>query len=290
MKQPVRALCFILLVSACSAGPTVSTDAGVDAGTQAPAAVPVRVMTWNVRQLGADGGTPNRVAALITAQQPDLVTVQEVTSTQTYDALAALLADAGFAGHAGVLAASSGDLLQAVFWRTAKLSVTQPQNLFTSDPVTFPRPPLTWRTEVTGRATGFNVLAVHLKAGIGNVNEQTRIDALKAIDSSLLTVIDAGTPDWLVLGDFNEATTDPRSAEAFASFEPAVFTALTPGLADAGVYTFLPRMLLLDHVVATRSLDGARDGGLPRAPRLDVSESDYATVSDHLPLLLDLTF
>ncbi len=294
----MRLLLLALVFAACSAPAPADSgvidsgvaDSGPDAGQQPVTPVPVRVMTWNVRQLGADGGSPQRVAELIAAQSPELVTVQELSSVATFTALEALLRAQGYDGHAGELAPGSGDLLQAVFWKRATVTVTSAQNVFSTDGQRFPRPPLAWRTTLTARDAGFSVVAVHLKAGIRPADEQTRIDALGALDGWLRDRIDAGEPDWLLLGDFNEAPSDPRSAEAFAPFvrEPAVFRALTPGLADAGVFTFVPRMILLDHVVATATLDGERDGGLPAALRLDQTVADFAAVSDHLPLVLDL--
>jgi endonuclease/exonuclease/phosphatase family metal-dependent hydrolase len=274
---------LLLCLSAACVPPVSGEDAGIDAGTP----VMLRVMTWNARQLGADGGTSAPVATQIAALKPDMVTLQELTSAAMLTDLLARLP--GYEGRAGVLAAGSGNLLQAVLWKPDVVSVESVQDLFTSgaEATNFPRPPLAWVTKVTARSTEFGVVAVHLKAGTGSVNEQTRISALGALDSYLRGRVSSGERTLMLLGDFNEALSDPRSAEAFAPFTGDTYRVPTLALADAGVVTFLPARLYFDHVVTTLAVDA----GTVSVPPLDTQVAGYRQdVSDHLPVILDVAF
>ena len=270
----MRAALVVMFLAACIPAPGPQ-----DAGSSP---VTVRVMTWNARQLGADGGTSAAVAEQVAALHPDLVTLQELTSAAMLDDLVARLP--GYEGRAGVLAAGSGGLLQAVLWKPDVLSVESVENIFTSgtEAAGFPRPPLVWKTTVTARSAQFKVVAVHLKAGARAADEQTRITALSTLEQSIHA--DAAT---LLLGDFNEALSDPRSGEAFAPFTGDRYRVQTLGLADAGVVTFLPAHLYFDHVVSTLALDA----GTVTIPPLDTTVGGYLqNVSDHLPVVLDVTF
>jgi endonuclease/exonuclease/phosphatase family metal-dependent hydrolase len=100
-----------------------------------------------------------------------------------------------------------------------------------------------------------------------------------------------GAVAGLVIGDFNEASGDPRADEVFAPFlsHPDAYAHLTWPLAQAGTFTFLPAEIMLDHVVATTVMVDAIGAAVPEVPRLDQEVADYATqVSDHLPVVLRL--
>jgi endonuclease/exonuclease/phosphatase family metal-dependent hydrolase len=171
-----------------------------------------------------------------------------------------------------------------VLWKPDVLDVQSVENLFTSgaEAASFPRPPLTWKTTVTARAAELRVVAVHLKAGARAADEQARITALAALEQNIHN--DSAT---LLLGDFNEALSDPRSAEAFAPFTGDRYRVQTLALADAGVVTFLPAHLYFDHIVSTVALDA----GTVTIPPLDTTVSGYQqNVSDHLPVVLDVAF
>jgi endonuclease/exonuclease/phosphatase family metal-dependent hydrolase len=138
----------------------------------------------------------------------------------------------------------------------------------------------------------FTVWVVHLKAGTQASDEETRRQAVLAIDAAVRADLLAGSDDdVLILGDFNEAPSDPMSAEVFAPIlgAPADYSHLTWSLAQSGAVTFLPAGIMLDHMVATRGLDKELSGGVPEVPPVDASIADYQTaVSDHLPVVVRL--
>lgn len=273
---------LLALVLVCGCAPSEPGPADAGSGLQV-----LRLMSWNARQLGADGGTSALVAQQVGALQPDLVTLQELTSAAMLGDLLSRLE--GYDGRAGVLAAGSGNLLQAVLWRPEVVEVEAVEDLFTqgAEAAYFPRPPLAWVTKVPGRGARFGAVAVHLKAGARAADEATRIAALGALDRHLRAKVGAGEPAMVLLGDFNEALSDPRSVEAFAPFVTEAYQFPTLGLADAGAVTFLPARLYFDHVVTT----AAMDAGTARVPPLDAEMAGYReNVSDHLPVVFEVAF
>jgi endonuclease/exonuclease/phosphatase family metal-dependent hydrolase len=276
-----RLLGLLLLLLSCA-----RVDPGpADSGTGGPAVV--RVMTWNARQLGADGGTSALVAEQVAALGPDLVTLQELTSAAMLTDLLSRLP--GYDGRAGALAAGSGGLLQAVLWKQSAVEVEAVEDLFTTgaEAANFPRPPLAWVTTVPSRGARFGAVGVHLKAGARAADEATRLAALQALERHLRAKVGGGEPAMVLLGDFNEALSDPRSAEAFALFSGDLYRVPTLALADAGVVTFLPARLYFDHVVTTLGMDA----GVATVPPLNARVAGYQqNVSDHLPVVFEVAF
>lgn len=277
-------------LGACSGAPG-GADAGQEATIQP---VSLRVGTWNLQEFGVDGGEPERVAGLISEQALDLIALQEVDDPMAFDRLVAALS-----GYEGKLAdASDGDPLHrlGLVWRSARIDVPAMSTVFLDRPDVFPRPVLQASIDVRlepERLHRFALFAVHLKAGVKPPDEDRRIQAMVLLEQQVRGVLDTGEDELLVLGDFNEAFSDPRAAEVFAPWtgDPEQYRVLTAPLADAGVVSFLPANILLDHAVATAGLDAERDGAAPFVPRLDQTVADYRTaLSDHLPVLLDLRF
>jgi endonuclease/exonuclease/phosphatase family metal-dependent hydrolase len=157
----------------------------------------------------------------------------------------------------------------------------------------FPRPAVRANVSLVGHPdAAFTVWVVHLKAGTQATDEETRRQSILALDAAVRADLAAGSdPDVLILGDFNEAPSDPMSAEVFAPIfgAPADYNHLTWPLAQMGAVTFLPAGIMLDHIIATRDLDEELTGSAPEVPPVDASIPDYqTTVSDHRPVLVRL--
>jgi endonuclease/exonuclease/phosphatase family metal-dependent hydrolase len=157
----------------------------------------------------------------------------------------------------------------------------------------FPRPAVRATVSLKDHPdAAFTVWVVHLKAGTQAADEETRRKAVLAINAAVKADLAAGSDaDVLILGDFNEAPSDPMAAEVFAPIfgAPADYSHLTWPLAQSGAVTFLPAGIMLDHMIATRGLDEELAGSAPEVPPVDAKVADYqASVSDHRPVLVRL--
>lgn len=273
-------IAFAVLVVGCGARNDVADGGDPDAGVIVESDYPlhIRVVSWNLGNFAADAGEPQRVGPLLRSLAPQLVVLQEIPDEAAVASLTQELSS-GWAGTIAPATTSSPAQRVALLWNDSRVKVTNITPLHEQDAL-FPRAVLSASISATtpSREVQFALVAVHLKAGIGSTNEGTRIQesgALAQDVSSLNPVV--------VIGDFNEAISDPQSASVFAPW--ASYNVPSLPLADAGTVTFLPANLMLDHCVVSSSLDA----GLS-VPRLDQTVSNYATdVSDHLPLVLDLT-
>ena len=280
----------LLVCVGCAAAPPISV---IDAGPIVADPVPLRLVSWNMRQLGADGGSAIHSAAFLEGLSADVISVQEISTEAAFADLRQRLP--AFDGALGELGPASGSLRQAIFWRSATLKAGPINSLMQDQPDIFPRPPLHARFELRGDAAparGFETISIHFKASKTERDEQRRIEALTMLEQHM-RVLSASDDEVLLMGDYNEALSDPRATDAFAPFtsSPERYRFLTAPLADAGVVTFLPARLLFDHLVMTRGLDGELDGGAPVVHRFDQQQADFQSkLSDHLPVMLDLTF
>ncbi|MGA9519862.1 MAG: endonuclease/exonuclease/phosphatase family protein [Myxococcaceae bacterium] len=255
-----------------------------------PTPVPVRIATWNLRQFPASPEAPGRFAAAVQALDVDLLAVQEVEDA---DAFAQLLqALPAFEGVLGPPQAGSSPLRVGVLWRRDRLSLVDQRELFTTSTALFPRPPVRVDFEVVDTDSRFTAINVHLKAGTGGEDEQQRIDSAHVLASEIDAIVAAGEDEVILLGDFNEAFTDPRAAEFFGVFEARAGTrVLTRALDDAGQITFLPAKLVLDHMVTTSGLDEELHGQTAQAVTHPAWEPDgAAALSDHRPVRVETTF
>jgi hypothetical protein len=68
----------------------------------------VHIATWNARQLGADGGTGEGVAEVLSSLEADLIALQEVASPVAFEAVLSKLPE--YEGVLGPLATTAGGL------------------------------------------------------------------------------------------------------------------------------------------------------------------------------------
>lgn len=293
MRRTVLCIAALLgLLLGCGNTPQPLFDGGQQ---KTATTIPFRVVSWNLRQFGADGGTAAGHAAVLSALAPDVIAVQEVLEESAFNELTARMP--GFESSLGPLASTAGGIRQGWLWRSSRARLRDSVALFTEAGVDFPRPPLEATVDVLddgGTRASFIAVAVHLKAGARMADEDRRISAIAALETHIRGLVDSAKDDQVLsVGDYNEGFSDPRFATAFAPFSshPDRYQFLTASFADAGVSTFLPRSLFFDHVISTAGLNGPLDGGVPTIRRFDQEQPDFAaSVSDHLPVTIDFTF
>lgn len=287
---------LIAFVVACSGSADAPSDAPSDAPVDADVArtdlVPavgtdgtVDVACWNLKMFPTAAETPRLVGDLIASLAVDVVALEEIESRAALDAMVARLPGWEVAMPTAPGSATGGI---ALAWRTAAATVTDVAVVHAGDPG-FVRPVVRASVETaSGRAM---IYVVHLKAGTGAADEQTRIDAMTKLETTVRGEVDATAVDRvLVLGDFNADFDDTRGGEVFAPWTaaPERYSVLTKPLDDADVATFLPASITLDHVIATRAFDPAI-AAAPIVPPLATQLAGYAqTVSDHLPVIVQL--
>ena len=149
-----------VLAGACTPGPSE-----IDGGSLTRAPIPVRVVSWNLRQFGLDGGSAERAAAVLSALSPDVIAVQEVATEEVFADLTSRLSS--FQSTLGPLATTAGGIRQGWLWRADRIDVHGSTALFTGDGLNFPRSPLECTVDVRaegGVAASFNAIGVHLNA------------------------------------------------------------------------------------------------------------------------------
>lgn len=257
--------------------PAVGSDATLD------------VACWNLRMFPESADAPRVVGDLIASMQLDVVGVEEIDSRAALDAMVARMP-----GWSAELPTDEGSFTGGigVVWRTGALTAVDFELELETDPA-FPRPVVRVTFDIVGASppAQLELDLVHLKAGTAPADEQARIDENTALEALIRARVDATDDPIIVLGDFNEDSDDPRSAEVFAPWLalPDHYTVVSKPLDDAGAVTFLPASIMLDQMIVTRALAPAATEA-PSIPALDDQLPGYQTmVSDHLPLVVRLS-
>lgn len=249
------------------------------------------IATWNIENFPQFDNTARIASDLIVSLGLDLVAVQEIADIDSWNELDARLPD-----HEGILSVHTyGDgSYQKVgyLYRSDLMTVTDQVLLFLDEGYVFPRPPLqiTVTVEGTDPPVDFIAIVLHLKAG-GSFEDQDRrdraVDLLAAHVEQLVAEVDR---DVVILGDFNEITTDSDGQEVLGPFlSSAGYRFRSEPLADAGHFSFVPSERLIDHIVTTAALDDEFGDAVPVIPRLDQDVAGYLSViSDHLPVAIQM--
>lgn len=274
---------------------TVEVEIPADDGQEfelPPEAVPFTVATWNLRQFPLSSTTITHTVASIQNLGLDLVAFQEIQEESDWNVLLGSLP-----GYEAVLYTGPFDEWNSIgiVWRTAVLRLRDSGQILTSDTYAFPRAPVQAEFELLkdGRAVmDFIVIAVHLKAGMTDEDEQSRARAVVLLADHVAGLVDGPEDDEvLILGDFNEAPTDPDAAQVYAPFRSrsSLFRILTWDLPVPEEATYLPGGVVLDHMVSTAALDDEIGSNAPMVPHLEQTIINYVTfVSDHRPVTLHL--
>jgi endonuclease/exonuclease/phosphatase family metal-dependent hydrolase len=269
------------------------SDGGVD-GYPAPhtgivpaigSANTLDIACWNIENFPDTASTPAYVADLITSLDLDLVVVEEVANVDAWDELIARLPnhDAVLSSHR--YTATSYQKIGLIY-RTATVAVGTPELLFASDSYGFPRP--LFKVPVVVGGLTFDVIGVHLKAGINPDDEARRTSALITIDGYLRAQVDGGGEGQVViLGDFNQNLDTTDGQTVFAPLLAADrYRVRDQAAIDSGAASYIPSGRVIDHLVTTAGFEPWAGDVAAQIPKLNQQFPGYLDViSDHLPVV-----
>ncbi|MBM3315327.1 hypothetical protein FJY71_05755 [candidate division WOR-3 bacterium] len=248
------------------------------------------VATWNVQNFPRAGdSTATLVGELMLALDLDVYALQEVEDT-----LAFLEMLAGLPGYAGLFSDDDyGSFYQktAVVYKTGAVAVSGVHQLFWGND-SFPRPPLVMRVAATalGRTFDFQLMVMHLKAGMEASDRALRAGACRALkeyfDSELAR---GGDSDYVAVGDWNDELDDPPGENVFLPLlaDSARYRFLTlPMAGNEELASYIPSAALLDHVMVTAGALPEYGTGYTVTLRVDDELPGYEDwVSDHRPVM-----
>ncbi len=283
--------CDLARDSGRDAGPGLDAPPPIEADLVPPIGGPATldVACWNVEFFPKSDRTILLLADLIVSLDLDVIVFEEIASVDAWNQLVARLPE-----HEGVLSSHRYTPTEyqkiGVIYRQGLVTLGPPELLFVSDGFGFPRPPLKVHVDAAGMS--FDLIGLHLKAGVGAEDAERRAAALRELDRYLRAQVDGGGEDELiVLGDYNEALTSASGREVLAPMyaAPERYRFLSEAAALAGERSFIPSGKVIDHIVVTAGLYD--EVGTARAviPRLDQMVLRYdAELSDHLPVIVSI--
>lgn len=303
VRMPWGTAALLLFLSGCGGGngsTTPDADGSIeiavddgDEGFEIPVeAVPFNVATWNLRQFPQSSSTISHVVASIQNLSLDLVAFQEIQEASDWSVLLDSLP-----GYEAVLYTGPFDEWNSIgiVWRTAVLRLRDSGQILTDDTYAFPRAPVQAEFELLKDGSpvmDFILIALHLKAGMEDSDEQSRARAIVLLADHVAGLVDGPEDDEvLVIGDFNEAPTDPDAPQVYAPLRSrsSLFRILTWDLPVPEEATYLPGGVVLDHMVSTAALDDEIGSNAPAVPHLEDTIINYVTfVSDHRPVTLHI--
>jgi exonuclease III len=299
--MPRGAIMTVLFLSLCACG-NGTTGPDADAAVEVPVVdgdaefeipanpVPFNAATWNLRQFPQSSTTITHVVASIQNLSLDLVAFQEIQEESDWNALLESLP-----GYEAVLYTGPFDEWNSIgiVWRTSVLRLLDSHQILTSDTFAFPRAPVQAEFELLKEGSpvmDFIFIALHLKAGMEHSDELSRSRAMVLLAEYVVGLVeDGGDDEVLIVGDFNEAPTDPDAAQVYAPLKSrsSLFRILTWDLPVPEEATYLPGGVVLDHMVSTAALDDEIGLNTPVVPHLEDTIINYVTfVSDHRPVTL----
>ena len=243
------------------------------------------IITWNLQDFPKSGReTIEYVATVLLAQDADLVALQEISDSLSFQNLLSLLPD--WEGH--YVYSAQGGL--AFLYKTLEINdVSEKEVLFTGDPYAFPRPVAAVSAEYRNR-TPVRFFNLHLKCCGGGDNLNRRLHA----SEKLKIYLDSGFADQplVVLGDFNDVLTAALPGDnPFLNFLSDSLhyrfadQAIARGSSEAWSYPLYPSHI--DHVLISDELFGAvlETGTI----QLDACRADFFDrITDHRPLMIRL--
>ncbi|MCD6375053.1 MAG: endonuclease/exonuclease/phosphatase family protein [Caldisericaceae bacterium] len=252
----------------------------------------LEIATWNIENFPKAGNqTINDVAQIIKDLDIDLIGVQEIASVRSFNELLNQLD-----GWQGVLSNDTygnGNYQKtAILYKTDFISISAVKNIFENDGYAFPRPPLEAYVQIKdleGVKFDFNMIVLHLKASGGSENEARRKEAIKDLTQYIKSEIAQGAdPDFVVLGDWNDALTDTGSTNVFLPMlnDPQTFMFLTAKLTNQFSYISNTFKSLIDHIMITADAQTEYGQGECKVLYLDRQYLSYPNnVSDHRPVM-----
>lgn len=283
----------LLLALGCQpAGDDSSSSSNTGSGTggsggTAPQAMPLSVMTWNIRTFPLQNDTVERVREIILQQNPDVLAIQEIEDPNAFAELDTLLPQ-----YEGVLNEDAGGFLRVgLFTKRGRVTTSEVATLYTGNWYAFPRPPLKARITADGGAYDFVAVVLHLKAKGDAESQDRRREACETLDTWVQNQIASGVDtEFMLLGDFNDELTDAANTNVFSAFldKPDSYTFLTEAVAIDNGFTYVPLKSMIDHVLITHDLLDEYGIGTTEIVRLDDSVGNYNDISDHIPVKVRL--
>lgn len=241
------------------------------------------IVTWNIEQFPKSGNTIPLVAEIIQSLNADIIALQEINSASAFNTLKGLLP-----GWDGFIPKQNNSLQVGYLYKTAEISISGTQELFTDDASSFPRPAyVTTATHVSGKS--ITLINLHLKCcDDGNSIERRRTASQKLknhIDTNL------SSASVVVLGDFNEDITEPEGNGVFNNFKEDSnnyrFANMNIAMCSSENWSYPSWPSHLDHILITNELFSLVED--VRTLKVNACESQYySTVSDHRPVMLRL--
>jgi endonuclease/exonuclease/phosphatase family metal-dependent hydrolase len=263
-------------------------SASAAAGGQGPVRGDASVMTWNLENFPLTPDALSGAAAILEAERPDVVALQEIAEPSAFDELLQRLGD-----YEGVLNDDPGAYTHlGLLYRRDRVSLDEVETLFQDDWYPFPRPPLKAQVtiapdELGGEPFDFVVVVLHLKAQVDAESQARRLEACQELDAWVRARL-AGDreQDYVLLGDMNDKLTDPPDGNVFQVFldDPTLYRFLTLPLAEAGAHSYIPFEAMIDHVLVTADALDEVGSGETEVLALDESLPGYRDISDHRPV------
>jgi endonuclease/exonuclease/phosphatase family metal-dependent hydrolase len=247
---------------------------------------PLRIATWNVEHFPLTATATTAVPQVIQQLQLDVVALQEIEDTEAFeDVLDAL------PGYTGWLAEPGPFTRVAVIARDDALDVLDVHSEFVDDGWAFPRPPLVLSARMHGALdeTPIRFVALHLKARVDDTSRSRRALAVEKLRGYVDEARLAGPQSMVLLGDWNDALTDPSSYDVFGPLRGTDTEFLTEEAAELGIPTLIPFSTTIDHIMVTDEVLQRVAGEQTAVVHLDDTLADYQhTVSDHRPVMTTL--
>ena len=244
--------------------------------------------TWNIEQFPKSRSyTIPYLTQIIRDIDIDLIAAQEIDDRSSFFALIDSLD-----GYEGYLSSLPDYGLQlGLIYKSNVVTISDPDQIFTTDDWAFPRPPLVASVSVKNDSItffDFIIIVLHLKAFGDQESESRRRTACEKlkdyIDNSLLT---ESEKDIIVLGDFNDQLDDPPQDNVFEAFlsDTLNYDFLTLPLTDEPTY-INNYFSSIDHVLITNDVRVEYNSGDTQVLKIDEEFSDYLNyISDHRPVL-----
>ena len=246
----------------------------------------LEIITWNLKEFPMDGEeTITGVTNIIQKLNPDLIALQEITSSNSLNTLISNLA--GWDYQIKI----SSYMNLAFLYKTSEITLEEEIiEIFTGDSYAFPRPPV--QIEIS-HTNGLSIVLIniHLKCCGGQENILRRKDA----SEQLKEYIDANysNQEVILLGDYNNEISDTPSEEnVFYNFieddQNYLFTDMDIALGNSSGWSYPSWPSHIDHILVTDELfDNII---LTQTLSIDSCDSQYLyDISDHRPVILQLS-
>lgn len=244
------------------------------------------VVTWNIENFPKNSSTIGRLKEIVSTMDPDIIAVQEITSSSLFNSLVLELP-----GWQGTLMSSGSQRLGYLFKSSEIQSIEGVEELFGNDNCGFPRPAYKVKIRhISGKEV--YLFNVHLKccsdatASCGAAKDRR----MKA-SATLKNYIDQNLAESLViiLGDWNDSISDPSTpfsnfisdATNFKFADMEIAKGSTSGWSYPSWPSHLDHILISNELfLLTREI---------KTISLSTCESGYASnVSDHYPVMIRL--